>query len=43
MTSIFGRALGADFARLHPRLRERFGFASTDGIACIGVGVMDTV
>jgi hypothetical protein len=43
MTSIFERALGADFRRLHPLLRERFGFASTDGIACVGTGTMDTV
>src|SRR5205807_5659018 len=43
MTPIFRRALGADFARLHPRLRERFGFASTDGIGCVGTGVMSTV
>ncbi|HEY4023818.1 MAG TPA: DUF4166 domain-containing protein, partial [Pseudonocardiaceae bacterium] len=33
----------ADFPRLHPRLRERFGFRSTDGIACIGTGTMDEV
>jgi hypothetical protein len=43
MASIFERALGADFGRLHPRLRERFGFRSTDGIACIGTGTMDAV
>ncbi len=43
MTSIFQRALGADFARLHPRLRERFGFASADNLACVGTGVMDRI
>jgi hypothetical protein len=43
MTSIFQRALGADFDRLHPRLRERFGFSSADGIGCTGTGVMDRV
>lgn len=43
MTSIFQRALGADFARLHPRLRERFGFATDDRVACVGTGVMDVV
>jgi hypothetical protein len=43
MTSIFKRALGAEFARLHPRLRERFGFASTDRVGCVGTGVMDRV
>jgi hypothetical protein len=43
VTSIFQRALGGDFDRLHPRLRERFGFATDDGIACVGTGVMDEV
>lgn len=43
MRSIFEQALGADFRRLHPRLRERFGFSSADGIACVGTGAMDTV
>ncbi|WP_163506464.1 DUF4166 domain-containing protein [Fodinicola acaciae] len=41
MTSIFQRALGADFDRLHPQLRRRFGFSS--GHACVGTGVMDEV
>ncbi|GAB7038949.1 MULTISPECIES: DUF4166 domain-containing protein [Catenuloplanes] len=39
MTDIFARALGADFDRLHPRLRERFGAAR----GCVGTGVMDRV
>ncbi|MBB5870137.1 hypothetical protein F4553_003516 [Allocatelliglobosispora scoriae] len=43
MTSIFERALGPDFARLHPLLRRRFGFNSADGIACIGTGTMDRI
>ena len=43
MTSIFQRALGGEFDRLHPRLQRRFGFASTDGVACIGNGTMDRV
>lgn len=43
MTSIFERALGADFDRLHPRLRERFAFSSVDGVACVGTGVMDRI
>ncbi|GIJ45706.1 hypothetical protein Val02_25920 [Virgisporangium aliadipatigenens] len=41
--SIFARALGADFDRLHPRLRRRFGFAAADGIACIGSGSMERI
>jgi hypothetical protein len=43
MTSIFQRALGADFDRLHPQLQRRFGFSSADGIACVGRGTMDRV
>jgi hypothetical protein len=43
MTSIFQRALGGDFDRLHPQLQRRFGFASADGIACVGTGTMDRV
>ncbi len=43
MTSIYERALGSDFGRLHPQIQRRFGFASGDGIASIGRGVMDEV
>jgi hypothetical protein len=43
MTSIFQRALGDDFDRLHPQLQRRFGFASADGVACVGTGTMDRV
>jgi hypothetical protein len=43
MTSIFRRALGSDFERLHPCIQRRFGFDSTDGVASIGTGVMDEV
>ncbi|MEV6522357.1 DUF4166 domain-containing protein [Longispora sp. NPDC051575] len=43
MTSIFQQALGADFDRLHPQLRRRFGFSSADGLACTGTGTMDRV
>lgn len=41
MTSIYQRALGSDFDRLHPKLQERFGFSSGDSVAHIGTGVMD--
>jgi hypothetical protein len=41
MTSIYQRALGSDFKRLHPETQRRFGFTSEDGIAAIGSGVMD--
>lgn len=43
MTSIFERALGNDFGRLHPELRKRFGFSAADGIACVGTGTMDEI
>jgi hypothetical protein len=43
MSSIYERALGADFQRLHPQIRRRFGFSSADGIASVGSGVMDEV
>lgn len=43
MTSIYERALGSDFSRLHPMVQERFGFSSADGIASIGRGVMEEV
>lgn len=43
MTSIYQRALGAEFAHLHPQIQRRFGFASGDGVAAIGTGVMDEI
>jgi hypothetical protein len=43
VTSIYQRALGSDFQRLHPMIQRRFGFSSGDGIASIGHGVMEEV
>lgn len=43
MTSIYRRALGADFERLHPQIRRRFGFSSADGLCAVGRGVMEEV
>jgi len=43
MTSIYQRALGADFDRLHPEIQRRFGFSSADNVASIGRGMMDEV
>lgn len=43
MSSIYERALGADFARLHPQIQRRFGFSSAHGVASIGTGVMERV
>ena len=41
--SIYQRAMGDDFARLHPAIQRRFGLSSQDGVAAIGTGVMDRV
>ncbi|MEU7279484.1 DUF4166 domain-containing protein [Streptomyces sp. NPDC045431] len=43
MTSIFARAMGADFDRLHPQLRRRFSVGLDSGEACTGHGVMDRI
>jgi hypothetical protein len=43
MTSIYRRALGSDFNRLHPEIQRRFGFSSIDHVASIGHGVMDEI
>jgi hypothetical protein len=41
MTSIYQRALGADFDRLHPRTQERLALTSHSGRAAIGRGTME--
>ena len=43
MRSIYERALGPEFSRLHPQVQRRFGFSSRDGLASIGSGVMETI
>jgi Domain of unknown function (DUF4166) len=43
MTSIYQRALGPEFERLHPRVQRRFGISSHDGVAQLGRGVMEEV
>lgn len=43
VTSIYERALGSDFERLHPRVRERFGASSADAVDQIGRGSMDEI
>lgn len=43
MTSIYERALGSDFARLHPQIQRRFGFSSAHHVASVGTGVMEEV
>ena len=41
--SIFRRALGADFDRLHPMLQRRFGVSLDAGYACVGRGTMSSI
>lgn len=43
MNSIYQKVLGSDFKRLHPKIQERFGFTSSDRVACIGRGIMENV
>ncbi|GHF54346.1 hypothetical protein GCM10010218_39500 [Streptomyces mashuensis] len=43
MTSIFQRALGMDFGRLHPQIRRRFSVGLDSGEACVGRGTMERV
>lgn len=43
MSSIFERAMGSDFALLHPMLRRRFGVGLEAGYACVGRGVMTSI
>jgi hypothetical protein len=43
MASIYERVLGRDFARLHPRIQERFGFDSAARVASVGRGTMEEV
>jgi len=42
-TSIFARAMGDDFCRLHPMLQRRFGVGLAAGYACVGRGTMSTI
>ena len=42
-TSVFARAMGADFGRLHPMLQRRFGVGLGAGYACIGRGTMTRI
>jgi hypothetical protein len=41
--SIYERALGDDFKRLHPHMQRRFGLTADAGLASIGTGIMDRV
>ncbi|MBN6038669.1 DUF4166 domain-containing protein [Amycolatopsis sp. 195334CR] len=41
--TIFERAFGTDFARLHPRVRQRLNLGTATGIGMLGHGVMDRI
>lgn len=43
MSSIYQRAMGRAFDRLHPEIQRRFGFSSQDRVAAIGSGVMEKI
>jgi hypothetical protein len=43
MISIYQRALGNDFSRLHPRIQERFSLHSQSGCALRGSGFMEAI
>jgi hypothetical protein len=43
MISIYQRALGSDFAKLHPQIQRRFGLTSAGGVAAVGRGTMDRI
>jgi hypothetical protein len=39
--SIYQRAMGSDFTKLHPQIQRRFSLTSEAGLAAIGTGVME--
>jgi hypothetical protein len=41
--AVFPRALGEDFARLHPMMQRRFGVSLEGAYGCIGRGVMTRI
>ena len=41
--SLFARALGRDFEKLHPAAQERHGFDSSSGLHSVAEGTMDRV
>jgi hypothetical protein len=43
MISIYQRALGSDFSKLHPQIQRRFSLTSQSGLAAIGTGAMDRI
>jgi hypothetical protein len=43
MISIYQRALGSDFDKLHPHIQRRFGLHSAGGVAAVGTGTMEQI
>ena len=43
LISIYQRALGSDFSKLHPQIQRRFALNSQSGIAAVGTGTMDRI
>jgi Domain of unknown function (DUF4166) len=43
MTSIYRRALGSDFTKLHPQIQKRFSLTSESALASIGTGTMEHI
>lgn len=43
MSSIYERAMGKEFGKLHPEIRKRFGLTSDSGSAFIGSGTMERI
>ena len=43
MKSIYQKALGSDFDKLHPQIQRRFGIHSGSGLAAVGTGMMDRI
>jgi hypothetical protein len=41
--SIYQRALGSDFSKLHPQIQRRFALTSESRMAAIGTGVMERI
>jgi hypothetical protein len=41
MSSIYQRALGSEFAKLHPQIQRRFSLTANGGMASIGRGRME--
>lgn len=41
--SIYKKYLGSDFAKLHPKMQERFGLSCENGLSMKGTGKMDRI